>query len=275
MLDLIFDKVREKAPYVHNITNYVTVNDCANILLACGASPIMADDLREVEEITSLCNSLVINIGTLNERTIPSMLAAGRKAKELKHPVILDPVGAGASKLRTETALQLLKEVSFTVIRGNASEIKTLYLGAGKTKGVDVDEADQITKDNLEESVKVAKELSKITKAVIVITGKIDIVAYEDKAYIIHNGHPLMSRITGSGCMLSAIIGALCAAHPEQALEAAAAGVVAMGICGELAYERISENSGGTAAFRTYLIDYMSKLNSKQIKERAKVEVLY
>ncbi|HWT27027.1 MAG TPA: hydroxyethylthiazole kinase, partial [Mobilitalea sp.] len=131
MFDRIIEKIREKSPLVHCITNYVTVNDCANILLACGASPIMADDRLEVEEITSISNALVINIGTLNERTVDSMLAAGRKANELNHPVILDPVGAGASRLRTDTVKRLLSEVKFSVIRGNISEIKAVYNGSG------------------------------------------------------------------------------------------------------------------------------------------------
>ena len=119
MLKEMLANVREKTPLIHNITNYVTVNDCANILLACGASPIMADDIGEVEEITSICTGLNINIGTLNERTIASMIAAGKKANELNHPTLLDPVGAGASKLRTQTSKELLEKVKFSVIRGN------------------------------------------------------------------------------------------------------------------------------------------------------------
>ena len=150
MFNEMLQNVQRHAPLIHNITNYVTVHDCANILLACGASPIMSDDLGEVEEITSICGGLNINIGTLNQRTIPSMLAAGKKANELGHPVVLDPVGAGASSLRTNTSLQLLEEVKFTVIRGNISEIKTLALGSGRTKGVDADMADAVTDENLE-----------------------------------------------------------------------------------------------------------------------------
>src|SRR5450830_1176193 len=118
MFTKILQNVKEKTPLVHCITNYVTVNDCANILLACGCSPIMADDMGEVQEITSICNSLYINIGTLNERTIRSMLTAGKKANELSRPVVLDPVGAGASSLRTSTTFDLLKQVDFSVIRG-------------------------------------------------------------------------------------------------------------------------------------------------------------
>ena len=136
MFQKMLENVRGKCPLIHNITNYVTVNDCANIVLACGASPIMSDDQSEVEEITTICGGLNINIGTLNKRTIESMFLAGKRANALSHPVVLDPVGAGASKLRTETAQKLLEEVKFTVIRGNISEVKTLASGAGTTKGV-------------------------------------------------------------------------------------------------------------------------------------------
>ena len=157
--------VRNTVPLIHNITNYVTVNDCANILLACGGSPIMSDDADEVEEITSLCAGLVINIGTLNQRTIPSMLAAGKRANELGHPVVLDPVGAGASRLRTDTALRLLREVRFAVIRGNMSEIRTLALGSGSTRGVDADVADRVTDENLDEAAAFVKQFARETGA--------------------------------------------------------------------------------------------------------------
>ena len=153
MLREMLENVRIKSPLIHNITNYVTVNDCANILLACGGNPIMADDIGEAEEITSVCDGLNVNIGTLNQRTIPAMLAAGKRANTLGHPVVLDPVGAGASKLRTETALTLLKEVKFSVIRGNMSEIKTLASGSGSTRGVDAGILDRVTKENLGQAV--------------------------------------------------------------------------------------------------------------------------
>ena len=133
------ENVRKNVPLVHNITNYVTVNDVANVLLACGGSPIMSDDIDDVVDITSICGGLNINIGTLNTRTIESMVIVGKKANELHHPVVLDPVGVGASTLRTQTALKLLKEIQFSVIRGNISEIKTLAYGSGTTKGVDAD----------------------------------------------------------------------------------------------------------------------------------------
>ncbi|MGB8452202.1 MAG: hydroxyethylthiazole kinase [Anaerocolumna sp.] len=266
----LIENVKNKTPLIHNITNYVTVNDCANILLACGASPIMADDILEVEEITAICNALVINMGTLNERTVEAMIKAGRKSNELNHPVILDPVGAGASKFRTDTTSRLLNEVKFSVIRGNISEIKTVYMGSGSTKGVDASSADTVTEENLEDTVEFAKALSKETGAVIAITGAIDIVADSNKAYVIRNGHPMMSKITGTGCMLSAVIGAYCAANPQNILDAAAVSVSAMGICGEAAYLKMEENDGGTASLKMYLVDFMSKINESIIKERAK-----
>lgn len=272
MFKEIVENVTAKTPLVHSITNYVTVNDCANILLACGASPIMADDINEVEEITALCNALVINIGTLNTRTIDSMLKAGKKAAALGHPVILDPVGAGASALRTTTTFRLLKEIKFSVIRGNISEIKTIAAGSGTTKGVDADANDAINHSNLEETVAFAKKLSAQTGAVIAISGAIDIVADTNKAYVISNGHPLMSKITGSGCMLAEVIAAYCAANPANLLEATAAAVCAMGLCGELAYEKLAQTGGGTATFRTLLIDYMSKMNGELLSGGMKIE---
>ena len=157
MLRECLENVHSKMPLVHSITNYVTVNDVANVILACGGNPIMADDSREAEEITAVCQGLNINIGTLNASTIPSMFLAGKKANMLSHPVLLDPVGAGASELRTSTALELVNEIKFSVIRGNISEIKTLAFGSGSTKGVDADIADKVTEENLDASVAFAK----------------------------------------------------------------------------------------------------------------------
>jgi len=272
MFTEILKNIKEKPPLVHCITNYVTVNDCANSLLSCGASPIMADDLAEVEEITSICNSLCINIGTLNERTIKSMLAAGKKANELSHPVVLDPVGAGASSLRTSTTFDLLKQLDFSVIRGNISEIKTVSQGTGTTKGVDADASDAVNGENLEETIAFAKKLSQKTKSVIAITGAIDIVADSHKAYVISNGNAMMSKITGTGCMLTAIIAAFCAANPTEILKATAAAVCTMGLCGELAYEKLIKNDGGTSSYRTYLIDFMSKMTPELLMKGAKIE---
>lgn len=272
MFGEILKNVREKTPLIHNITNYVTVNDCANIVLACGASPIMADDEDEVEEITAVCGGLNINIGTLNRRTISAMLAAGKKANGLGHPVVLDPVGAGASCLRTETALKLLENVSFTVIRGNISEVKTLAMGRGTTKGVDADVADKVTEENLNSAVAFAKAFAKKTGAVIAITGAIDIVADGEKAYCIRNGHPMMSSITGTGCQLSAMTAAYLTANPEHPLEAAAAAVCAMGLCGEIAHGRLTPMDGNSS-YRNYIIDAIYNLTPQALEEGAKYEV--
>lgn len=268
----LLENVRRQAPLIHNITNYVTVNDCANILLACGASPIMADDLEEAEEITSICGGLNINIGTLNQRTIPAMLAAGKKANTLGHPVILDPVGAGASALRTETALKLLREVRFAVIRGNISEIKALTQGSGTTKGVDADVADRVTEENLPQAVAFATAFSKTTGAVVAITGAIDLVADEHTAYCIRNGHPDMSRITGTGCQLSAMTAAYVTANPGHTLDAAAAAVCAMGLCGETARRRMTELDGNSS-YRNYIIDAVYNLTPEALEEGARYEV--
>ena len=272
MLSQMLQQVRERVPLIHNITNYVTVNDCANILLACGGSPIMSDDIEEVAEITTICGGLNINIGTLNQRTIPAMFAAGKRANELGHPVLLDPVGAGASALRTNTALDLLQQVKFTVIRGNISEIKTLALGSGSTKGVDADVADQVTEDNLDQAVAFAKDFARKTGAVIAITGAIDIVADAESAYCIRNGHPMMSKITGTGCQLSAMMTAYLTANPDHPLQAAAAAVCAMGLCGELAYQRLSP-ADGNASYRNYIIDAVYHLTPAQLQEGAKYEI--
>lgn len=157
MIKECLENVRKNVPLVHNITNYVTVNDVANVILACGGSPIMSDDEDDAPDITSICGGLNINIGTLNKNTIPSMYLAGKRANELGHVVLLDPVGAGANKLRTDTAVGLMRAVKFDVIRGNISEIKTLAYGSGSTKGVDADVADAVTEDTLDGAVTFVK----------------------------------------------------------------------------------------------------------------------
>lgn len=269
----VIRNTREKGPLVHCITNYVTVNDCANMVLASGGSPIMADEALEVEDITSICHALVINIGTLRVGTIEAMIRAGRRANHLGHPVILDPVGVGASDLRMQTVLQLLKEVKFSVIKGNISEIKTIYEGSGMTQGVDATENDKIGEDNIEQAIMLAKALSMRTGAVIAITGAIDIVAHGNIAYIIRNGHSMMSRITGTGCMLTSVIGSFCGANQGNLLEATAAAISAMGLCGELAYNKVQVNNEGTGSFKVYLIDYMSLMDGELLEQGAKFEI--
>ena len=273
MLDDVIEKVRRQVPLIHCITNYVTVNDVANSLLAAGGSPIMADDLGEVEEMTSLCQGLVLNIGTLNRRTTASMLSAGKKANELGHVVVLDPVGAGASKLRTETALQLIKEIHFDVIKGNISEIKTLVFGDGNTQGVDAAEGDVVTEENLDEMICFARKLSERTGAIIAITGAIDLVVNTSKAYVIRNGNPLMAKITGTGCMLTGIMAAYVAVHREKAIEAAVMAISAMGYCGEIAYEKLKQIEGGTSTYKMLMIDEISKLTDDKLKGGCKIEM--
>ena len=272
MLKEMLENVRKNCPLIHNITNYVTVNDCANVLLACGGSPIMSDDVDEAEEIVSICGGLNINIGTLNQRTIPAMHKAGRKANELGHPVVLDPVGAGASHLRTQTAKDLMDAIHFTVIRGNISEIKALALGEGGARGVDADVADKVTEDTLPHAVKFAKEFAKKTGAVIAITGAIDIVADGEKAYCIYNGHPMMSSITGTGCQLSAVIAAYVTANPDTPLEATAAAVCLMGVCGEKGHERLTEQDGN-ATYRNYIMDAVYRLTGEELEQQAKYKI--
>lgn len=272
MLEKIFENVRMKHPLIHSITNYVTANDCANMVLACGASPVMADDEEEVAEITELCAGLNINIGTLNSRKIASMLIAGKRANELHHPVVLDPVGAGASRFRTGTAMRLLEEVKVTVIRGNSSEIRTLASGSGATKGVDADASDKVTKENLNEMVALAKAFAEKTGAVIAVTGATDIVADGKKAYCIYNGHPMMASVTGTGCQLSALTAAFVAANPDYPLEAAAGAVCAMGYAGELAQDRLTQQDGN-ASYRNYIIDAICRMTPEMLEKGAKYEV--
>jgi len=272
MFKNIFENVRKICPLIHNITNYVTVNDCANIVIACGASPIMADDKDEAAEITEVCAGLNINIGTLNSRTIASMLIAGKRANELGHPVILDPVGAGASKLRTDTAIKLLNEVKFAVIRGNISEIKTIASGSGTTKGVDADAADKVTEENLDSIAAFAKSFAEKTGSVIAITGAIDIVADGTKAYCIRNGHPMMSSITGTGCQLSAMTAAVVTANPDHPREAAVAAVSAMGYAGEIAHSRLTEMDGNSS-YRNYIIDAIYNMTPEMLEKGTKYEV--
>lgn len=272
MFKTALENVRTQSPLVHNITNYVTVNDCANALLAIGASPIMADDIEEVEEIISICSALVINIGTLNERTVKSMIAAGKKANVLGKPVILDPVGAGASSLRTTAVYQLLKEVKFSVIRGNISEIKTVYAGSGTTKGVDADLSDALTATNEAEVIHFAKALSEKTGAIVAITGATDLIASEKEAYLVYNGHPKMAQITGTGCMLTSLLGAFAAANPNHLLEATTAAVSFMGLCGEVAQLKTEAVGGGTSTLRMHLIDALSLISPDKFVEGSKIE---
>lgn len=272
MLGNCLENVRKTVPLIHNITNYVTVNDVANILLACGGSPIMADDPGEVEEITALCAGLNINIGTLNQRTVESMRLAGKKAAELGRVILLDPVGAGASTLRTRTAVELVREIPFTAIRGNMSEIKTLALGSGTTKGVDADVADAVSEKNLDSAVTFMKNFAVRTGAITAVTGAIDLVSDGKRCYVIRNGRPEMGKITGTGCQLSGMMTAFLAANPDDALEAAAAAVCAMGLAGEIGWSRMAAGDGNTA-YRSRIIDAIYNMDGETLNGGANYEV--
>jgi hydroxyethylthiazole kinase len=272
MIKNCIENVRRKRPLIHNITNYVTVNDVANALLACGASPIMADDLEEVEEITSICRGLNINIGTLNKNTIPAMFLAGKKANQLGHKVLLDPVGAGASKLRTDTAVKLMRDIKLNVIRGNISEVKTLALGSGTTKGVDADIADAVTEASLDNAIIFVKEFAKKAGCIIAATGAIDLVSDGDKCYVIRNGRAEMGKITGTGCQLSAMITAFLAANPDNELEAAAAAVCAIGLAGEIGWSSM-QPSDGNSTYRNRIIDAIYNMDGETLEKGAKYEV--
>lgn len=272
MLGKMLENVRKSRPIVHCITNYVTANDCANILLACGASPIMACDEGEVEDIASLCGGLVLNIGTLRQAAVPAMLKAGRTANALGIPVVFDPVGAGASRLRTATALELLRQVHFTVIRGNISEVRALARSGGAAQGVDAAPADRVTEETLPQAVTFVRGFARRTGAVVAVTGAIDLVSDGEKTCCIRNGCPELSRVTGTGCQLSALAGAFAAANPDHPLEAAAAAVCAMGLAGELAKARLTPPDG-TGTFRNYLLDAVSNLTAEQLRQGANYEM--
>lgn len=270
----IFMRVRERAPLVHCITNAVTVNDCANIVLAAGGSPTMANNPAEVEEITARCDALVLNLGQIDEVRMEAMLLAGRRANALGHPVILDPVGVGASRLRTETAARLLEEVRFALIRGNASEILALSGRGNGARGVDASADDLIREENLRERAAAAAALSRETGAVVAVSGVIDLVAGMERTAAVRNGHPMMARITGSGCMLGCLAGVFLGAGPELPFEAAAAAVMTMGICGEIAAERALGSGAGTGSFRMHLLDAVSTLSGTEFEERQKLAYL-
>lgn len=259
-------KLKEKSPLVHHITNYVTVNDCANITLAIGASPVMADDINEVEDMVKLASSLVLNIGTLNSKTVKSMLAAGKKANELNIPVILDPVGAGATPYRTETAKLIIDKIKLSVIRGNLSEIKTFYGIKSKTKGVDAaDDGDELTRVK-----NIAKDLAVRLNAVIAITGATDIITDGNTLYSVENGNKTMSKITGTGCMCTSLIGSYLGTGGDY-LTAALAGIVTIGIAGEIAYEKMKSENSGTGSMKAYIIDAVYNMNEETIVKRGKI----
>lgn len=265
----LLSEVKNKKPLVHNITNYVTVNDCANILLALGASPIMADDIKEAADITSISSALVINIGTLNERTIESMIESGRKANELNIPVVFDPVGAGASRFRNDTTKRILDEVKISVLRGNMSEVKFIAGLQSTTKGVDASEAD--TNSGNDEGINVAKDLANKLNCTVAITGATDIVSDGERVAILENGTKMLANVTGTGCMTTALVGGFCGAGSD-CFVGSVSGIISMGLAGEIAFEKAGHI--GTGSFHIAIIDAISNLDNEIINNMAKVKVV-
>ena len=258
----LLTEVKTKNPLVHHITNYVTVNDCANIVLALGGAPVMADDEGEVEEMVGIASALVINIGTLNARTIKSMVLAGQKANQLGIPVVLDPVGVGATTLRNTTAARLIEEIQLAVLRGNMSEIKKMAGINTRTRGVDA-------VDDPAGGKEIAGELAKKLRCTVAITGVQDIVSDGGRVGLIDNGHQMLSQITGTGCMASTLIGCFCGVTKDHYL-AACAGLITMGLAGEKAAVGLTP-PGGLGSFRVNLFDWVCTLSSDDIIKGGKL----
>lgn len=273
MLDLLtpLRQVRENAPLVQCITNFVTVNDCANILLAAGASPSMAHDCREAAEAVTRAQALVCNLGAIEH--VESMRLAGRQANHLGIPVVLDPVAAGGTQLRRDSIQTLLGQVHFSAIRGNASEIRYLAGQKATGSGVDVDKLDAVTEENLGIAAEMVRDLARRTGSVIAVSGIIDLISDGTHTAAVRNGCATMARITGSGCMLTTLIGAFCGAQPENSFAAVCSAVAVMGVAGELAERRRLRYGTGNATFRTDLIDAVFNLTEQQLLEGANYEV--
>jgi len=254
-------RVREKKPLFHNITNYVVMNYTANALLACGASPVMAHAAEEVEEMVSLAGALVLNIGTLSLPWIEAMLKAGKQANRLHVPVILDPVGAGATRLRTDSARRLIGEVSIQVIRGNASEILSLAgeKSEARTKGVD-------SVHTVEQVAETAGILAKELRSTLAITGAVDLITDGERVCRVMNGHEMMSRVTGTGCTATVMIGAFLAVCPDP-LEAATIGLSYFGFAGEKA----AAKARGPGSFHIALLDALDGMKEEELRKGAKI----
>jgi len=252
-------RIHTESPLIHNITNYVVMNATANALLAIGASPVMAHAIEEVEEMVGLAQALVLNIGTLSAAWIQAMVKAGKEARRMKIPVVLDPVGCGATQFRTIAAQELLRETLPAVIRGNASEIRSLLGHGAGAKGVD-------SRQTAGEAIEDARALSRFSNCVVSVSGPIDLIVKDDAAIQISNGHPIMSKITGMGCTASAMTGAFVAVNPDY-FEAAANAMAVMGVAGEIAASR----SAGPGSFHMHFIDALSSIEEPDIAQRLKM----
>ncbi|NLY04343.1 MAG: hydroxyethylthiazole kinase [Campylobacter sp.] len=265
--------IRSKNPLIHCITNYVTAVDVANALIACGASPVMADAVEEVAEVVALSDALVINIGTLDEKSVVSMHAAIKEANRLCKIVVLDPVGVSISKFRQNSIKEFLLNYKFSVIKGNLSEIKFLAGEDSISKGVDASLSD--IKDSIDERVKIAQNLAQKTDAIVVITGEIDIISDKNRSYICKNGNAMMSQFTGSGCILSGLIAAFLAGNKDitgKDLEVVSAAVSCEAIAGDLAKQRNILSKMGNMTFKTNLIDEIYLMNDDKFNNFVKFE---
>ena len=260
MISEIFEKVRKNKPLVHHITNWVTIYDCANMTRAFGALPVMAHAKEESGDMAAIASSLVLNIGTLTPELIDSMIIAGKSANKKGIPIVLDAVGVGATKLRDDSALRLLKEIKINIIKGNSSEIAKLAGMNVTTRGVESTKVDA----NL---VDVAKNLANKYSSTAVITGKQDIVTDGKKVYLINNGHAMMGLMVGTGCMAASIIGAFAGVEKDYA-KAAACALSCYGIAGELA----AAKSHGPGSFHENFYDEVYNLDSDKINKMARVE---
>nr|WP_263327459.1 hydroxyethylthiazole kinase [Neobacillus sp. Marseille-Q6967] len=257
VLSGILQKVREVNPLVHNITNVVVTNFTANGLLALGASPVMAYAAEEVADMAKIASSLVLNIGTLNPQTVESMILAGKAANEAKIPVIFDPVGAGATRYRTETAQRILKEVKVTVVRGNAAEVANVVGEKWEIKGVDAGTGNR----NIVELAIIAAQKLKTT---VVITGKEDVITDGVTTYTVANGHPILTKVTGTGCLLSSVIGAFSAVE-NNPITASVAALAFYGVAAEKAANRTSEK--GPGSFQIEFLDQLSQVTAEDLKQ--------
>ena len=268
----VLENTQNRTPMVHSITNNVTINDCANIILAAGGTAIMAQDEREVEEITSHAQTLVLNMGAV--RAQEAMLRAAKIAKQNGRPVVLDPVAAGASTLRREMCARLLCENLVSVIRGNASEVRALAAGAEQETGVEASALDSVTEDNLQESAAWLRSFSRRTGAVVMLTGAMDVITDGTRTAVVRGGSAYLRRITGAGCMLTSLTGVYCGANPNTLLEAAVTASEVMKHCGETAEARVRKEMEGTASFRTRLIDAVSLLDADELTSKLCLQML-
>lgn len=255
-------KVRETNPLIHNITNVVVTNFTANGLLALGASPVMAYAKEEVADMAGIARALVLNIGTLNEMVVESMIIAGKEANEKGVPVIFDPVGAGATLYRTKTAERILAEVKVDVIRGNAAEVANVIGENWMIKGVDAGE-------QAGDVVELAKKAAKQLTCIVAITGKDDVVTDGCRTLVIHNGHPILTRVTGTGCLLSSVVGAFISVD-RNVLEATGAALACYGVAAELAIKQIGEERPGS--FQIEFLDQLAMVSEAEIDALAKME---